>query len=170
MVEPLGLPFGVGQKQIAEEAPRVASAEGDGADAGGGTDSSNSLMEPRRGFVSVVGMEVTNLAQRILKFFQNPHAVIPWTDDARLTFTGFQMVFDAQCAIARVQGHEAVAAPLGVAPWHTVMISAALMELEIAAEENGVCDPDGTAWIENHHFVRACDLVHVFHAMRDVWE
>ena len=50
------------------------------------------------------------------------------------------------------------------------MIFPALLVFEFAVEENGVCDPDGTAWIENHHVVRACDLVHLIHAMRDVWE
>ena len=49
---------------------------------------------------------------------------------------------------------------LGVAPWHTAVISSALLVLEVDVEENG----------ENHRVGRAYDLVHLFGAMGDFLE
>ena len=67
------------------------------------------IPESRRSSLGVptdASTDVTNLTQRVWKYFQKPYTMIPWTDEAPLTLTGFQMVFDAQRALARDQAWE----------------------------------------------------------------
>eukprot|EP00959_Pyramimonas_sp_CCMP1952_P225496 4715619-Pyramimonas_sp.AAC.1 len=63
------------------------------------------------------------MANRVLEHFKVSHAVAPWSEEARLTFKSFQMVFDAQCALMRILGNETRAALLGSSPWMLGMIS-----------------------------------------------
>ena len=56
------------------------------------------------------GMDLQSMAKRVLAHFSKPHEEVPWKDEARLTFIGFQILFDAQCAVARDQGDETLAA------------------------------------------------------------
>eukprot|EP00959_Pyramimonas_sp_CCMP1952_P093191 1950708-Pyramimonas_sp.AAC.1 len=71
------------------------------------------------------------MANRVLEHFKVSHTVVR-SEEARLTFKGFQMVFDVQCALMRDQGNETRAALLGSSPWMLGMISVALLILEIA--------------------------------------
>ena len=116
------------------------------------------------------GMDLQSMAKRVLAHFSKPHEEVPWKDEARLTFTGFQILFDAQCAVARDQGDETLAARLGASPWHLGMLAVAILVLEIAVEEDGVKDDRGIAYVETHHVVRSYDVLRVFHGIRDIYE
>ena len=59
------------------------------------------------------GLDIKSMADRVLSHFLESHKVIDWTDDARLAFTGFQTVLDAQCAASRDAGLEGDAALFG---------------------------------------------------------
>ncbi|CAK0904715.1 unnamed protein product [Prorocentrum cordatum] len=104
------------------------------------------------------GVDVKSMANRVLEHFKVSHTVVPWSEEARLTFKGFQMVFDAQCALMRDQGNETRAALLGSSPWMLGMISVALLILEIAV---GEAPMGGEAKVMEHHVVRAWDILEV---------
>lgn len=117
------------------------------------------------------GQNVNELADRLLRYFSNSHMEIPLTESARLALTGLGTCFNAQCALARDRGDVLQAARLGIAPWHLAMLSAGLLLTEIA-----VGDYTGTLalesrqlHVEQHHVIRAFDLLTVLHQMRDEW-
>jgi hypothetical protein len=116
------------------------------------------------------GLDLKSMAKRVLQYFRESHKEVPWALDARLTFTGFQTVLDAQCAVARDQGNESLAARLGAGPWHLGMLSVALLVLEIAVDEEGVKNGHGVAVVEATHVVRAWEVLNVFHGIRDIYE
>ena len=107
--------------------------------------------------------ELEALAEKVLAHFAKPHTQIVWSSGARLTFKGFQAVFDAQCARARDRGAVGEAARLGASAWHLAMLSVALLVLEIAVGEE-------VNEVEECHCIRAYDLLCIFHAVRAEWE
>eukprot|EP00959_Pyramimonas_sp_CCMP1952_P024075 505116-Pyramimonas_sp.AAC.1 len=103
------------------------------------------------------------MAKRVLEHFNESHKVVPWSEQARLTFKGFQTVFDAQCALMRDYNNEGRAALLGSSPWMLGMLPVALVVLEIAV---GEAPADGEAAVQKDHVVRAWDILEVFHDAR----
>jgi hypothetical protein len=119
--------------------------------------------------------ELQDLASRVLKYFESPHKNVAWTKEARLTFKGFQTVFDAQCAVARDREvgdyADAVgeAARFGASPWLLAMFACALFVLEIAVDSE---QPPNAAerMIQVSHVVRAYDLLCLLNDIRAAWE
>jgi hypothetical protein len=111
------------------------------------------------------GMQLKDMAGRVLKHFDESHQEIPWSEDARLTMEGFKAVWNALCAVARDKGDEDMAALYGTAPWHQGMLAAALLVGEIAVADATI-KADGKAYIENSHILRAYDLLIVLHYLR----
>ena len=90
----------------------------------------------------------------MLEYFKDSHKVVSWKDATRLSFKGFQTVFDAQCAARDC--NELLAARLGASPWHLAML-VCLVVLEIAVGDAKL--EDGIACVEERHVLRAYDAL-----------
>ena len=108
-------------------------------------------------------MDLQSLVTRVLEYFKDSHEVVSWKDAARLSFKGFQTVFDAQCA-ARDDCNERLEARLGASPWHLAMLAVGLVVLEIAVSDAKL--EHGIACAEERHVLRAYDALLIFHGVR----
>ena len=118
------------------------------------------------------GEDLDAMTQRVVSYFEQPHVVVEMTQDARLAHKGFCLVFDSNCAVARDDGRIIDAARLGAAPWHLAMLSASLLVIELAAGEfqghAGLAQRE--LRIEEHHVVRAFNLLVLVHKIGDCWQ
>ena len=110
--------------------------------------------------------DLERLAQRVLQYFKTPHKSLPWSEPARLTFKGFQACFDTQCATLRDRGSVGEAARFGVSPWLLGMLAAALVVLEIAADEGA---DGGERCVQVNHVIRAYDLLQLYQEIVQIW-
>ena len=117
------------------------------------------------------GQKEEDLARRVLDYFATPNMEVPLTGSAALTLSGLCTCFNAQCAVARDCGDVMKAARLGAASWHLAMLSCGvlLMELAVGDFEGCLALRERRLAIEQHHVVRAYDLMMVLQAVRDAW-
>ena len=142
----------------------------------GGNGSINMVAEIRYANRDIKIEEVEGLkemAHRVIAFFDDHHKSLEWTLEARLTFRGFQAVFDAQCACYRDRGAIGEAARFGASPWLMAMLASAIFVMEIGvADLTHVKMVDGLQKrrVEETHVIRAYDLLQIFHDIRSCWD
>ena len=117
------------------------------------------------------GQSEKALAARVMAYFDQSHESVPFTASGALTLRGLSTCFDAQCATRRDAGNVMEAARLGAGPWHLAMLSAGLLLMEIAVGEyDGTPElADGNLAIDQHHVVRAYELLQILHGIRAAW-
>ena len=118
------------------------------------------------------GLGPASMARRVINYFSQPHMLIRWTEEAGLAFKGLSTVLNVNCACARDAGDVSKAARLGIGPWLLSMLAPSLLILELAVGEF-----DGTEnlqerklEVQEHHVVRANDLLDVLVAIRELWQ